>query len=42
MLLGGYIYQYVNPDLVFILPIFIDLFVRMPILRTVPETLKKE
>ncbi|MCS7364558.1 MAG: MFS transporter [archaeon GB-1867-035] len=41
MLIGGYLYQDVDPNLVFIIPIIIDLFIRMPILKTVPETLKK-
>lgn len=41
MLIGGYLYQNVDPRLVFIIPIIIDSFIRMPILSTVPETLKK-
>ena len=41
MLLGGYLYESVNPVLVFIIPVFIDALVRMPILATVPDTLKQ-
>jgi MFS family permease len=42
MLLGGYLYESGNPELVFIIPVLVDLFVRMPILTRIPETLKKE
>ena len=42
MLLGGYLYENVNPVLVFIIPIIVDALVRMPILATVPETLKEQ
>lgn len=41
VLLGGYLYENVNPVLVFIIPIFVDALVRMPILATVPDTLKE-
>lgn len=40
MLIGGYLYQNVDPNLVFIIPTIIDLLIRMPILSTVPETLR--
>jgi len=40
MLLGGYLYESVNPALVFIFPIFVDALIRMPILRTIPDTVK--
>lgn len=39
MLLGGYLYESVNPALVFLIPIVVDALVRMPILATIPETL---
>ena len=42
VLLGGYLYENVNPVLVFIIPIIVDALVRMPILATVPETLKEQ
>lgn len=42
MLLGGYLYENVNPVLVFIVPIIVDALVRMPIPATVPETLKEQ
>jgi MFS family permease len=38
--LGGYLYESVNPALVFIIPIFIDALIRLPILRTIPDTVK--
>lgn len=38
MLIGGYLYESVNPILVFIIPIFVDALIRMPILRTIPDT----
>jgi MFS family permease len=41
MLLGGYLYESVNPALVFLIPIIVDALVRMPILATVPDTLKR-
>lgn len=41
MLLGGYLYQNVNPALVFIIPVFIDAIIRMPLLYTIPETLEQ-
>jgi MFS family permease len=40
MLIGGYLYESVNPILVFIIPIIIDILIRMPILRTIPDTVK--
>jgi MFS family permease len=40
MLLGGYLYESVNPVLVFLIPLVVDLLVRMPVLATVPDTLK--
>ena len=40
MLLGGYLYESVDPALVFILPIFVDALIRIPILRTIPDTMK--
>jgi hypothetical protein len=40
MLLGGYLYESVNPALVFIIPIIVDALIRIPILRTIPDTVK--
>jgi len=40
MLIGGYLYQNLDPRLVFIIPILVDAIIRMPILYTIPETLK--
>jgi MFS family permease len=42
MLIGGYLYESGNPEIVFIIPIVVDLCVRMPLLTRIPETLKKE
>lgn len=38
-LLGGFIWTHFNPAYVFILPIILDLFFRIPLLTTIPETL---
>jgi MFS family permease len=38
MLLGGYLYESVNPELVFIIPILVDALIRLPVLRTIPDT----
>jgi len=40
MLIGGYLYQSLDPRLVFIIPILVDAIIRMPILYTIPETLQ--
>jgi MFS family permease len=42
MLIGGYLYESGNPEIVFIIPVVVDLCVRMPLLTRIPETLKKE
>ena len=42
ILIGGYIYENIDPNLVFIIPIFIDALVRMPLLNTIPDTLKRQ
>ncbi|MDH5439589.1 MAG: MFS transporter [Candidatus Bathyarchaeota archaeon] len=42
MILGGYLYESVDPTLVFIIPILVDAILRMPILATIPETLKNK
>jgi MFS family permease len=42
MLIGGYLYESGNPEIVFIIPVLVDLCVRMPLLTRIPETLKKE
>ena len=42
ILLGGYIYENIDPALVFLIPLVVDLLIRMPILTTVPDTLKRQ
>jgi len=42
ILLGGYIYENLDPALVFTIPLVVDLLVRMPILSTIPDTLKRQ
>lgn len=39
-IIGGILYQKINPAIIFLLPITIDLFLRLPVLITTPETLK--
>jgi len=42
-IIGGIIYQSVNPGLLFLIPFLLELLVRVPICYLkVPETLKKE
>jgi MFS family permease len=41
MLLGGYLYENVDPRLVFIIPVIVDAFIRMPLLTTIPDTLNE-
>ncbi len=38
-IVGGWIWENIGPMWVFIIPIFVELFIRMPLLYTVPETL---
>ncbi len=38
-IVGGWIWENLGPMWVFIIPIFVELFIRMPLLYTVPETL---
>ena len=40
ILLGGYIYENIDPALVFTIPLLVDVLVRMPLLSTIPDTLK--
>jgi MFS family permease len=40
ILIGGYIYENIDPNLVFIIPIILDALIRMPLLNTIPDTLK--
>ena len=37
---GGFIWENFGPSYIFLLPIFIDLIVRIPIISSIPETLK--
>ena len=41
-IMGGLIWEHLGPGWVFIIPTLIDLFVRLPLLYTVPETLNRE
>ena len=38
-IIGGYIWETLGPEWVFIIPVVIDLFVRVPVIYSVPETL---
>jgi MFS family permease len=40
LLLGGYIYEKIDPTLVFTIPLLLDALIRMPLLSTIPDTLK--
>ena len=40
-IIGGILYQAVNPVVLFLLPVVTDLFLRLPALVTSPETLKR-
>ncbi|MGD2201512.1 MAG: MFS transporter [Candidatus Bathyarchaeota archaeon] len=42
MLIGGYLYESVNPTLVFIIPILVDALIRIPLLSTIPDTVKNQ
>jgi len=39
-ILGGFIWKELGPIYVFLLPLVVDLFIRIPVLTTIPETLK--
>jgi MFS family permease len=41
-IIGGLIWEYLGPQWVFIIPTLIDLFVRLPLFYTVPETLNRK
>jgi MFS family permease len=41
-IIGGLIWRELGPMYVFIIPIVFDLFLRVPLLATVPETLRRE
>ena len=41
-IIGGLVWENLGPLWVFIIPIAIDIFVRMPLLSTVPETLNRD
>lgn len=40
-IIGGYIWEHLGPAWVFIIPTLIDLFIVIPLLHTVPETLNR-
>jgi hypothetical protein len=39
---GRNLWESLEPELVFMIPVLIDIFVRLPILSTVPETLDRD
>jgi MFS family permease len=41
-IIGGLIWRELSPMYVFVIPIVFDLFLRIPLLATVPETLRRE
>lgn len=41
-IIGGLVWEHLGPHWVFIIPTLIDLFVRLPLLYTVPETLNRD
>jgi MFS family permease len=41
-IIGGLIWRELGPMYVFVIPIVFDLFLRIPLLATVPETLRRE
>ncbi len=38
-IMGGFIWDNFGPSYVFLLPVILDLFVRMPVMASIPETL---
>jgi len=41
-LVAGMIWRHVGPAYVFVIPIALDLLLRIPLLRTIPETLWRQ
>ena len=41
-IIGGMLFENINPDLVFLIPVALGLFLRTPILAKIPETLNRE
>ena len=41
-IIGGLVWEHLGPEWVFIIPVFIDILVRLPILSTIPETLNRK
>ncbi|MBA7608472.1 hypothetical protein ES703_15649 [subsurface metagenome] len=41
-IIGGLVWKHLSPEWVFIIPVFIDIFIRLPILSTIPETLNNK
>jgi len=41
-IVGGLVWEGLGPGWVFLIPVIIDIFIRMPLLSTVPETLKRD
>jgi len=40
--IGGFVWEHLGPQWVFIIPTLIELLVRLPLLQTVPETLNRK
>ena len=41
-IIGGLIWEHINPAYIFLIPIAVDLLVRLPILKSMPETLDSQ
>ncbi|MCK4439165.1 MFS transporter [Candidatus Bathyarchaeota archaeon] len=41
-IIGGLVWEHLGPEWVFIIPVFIDILIRLPILSTIPETLNRK
>jgi len=40
-IIGGFIWEHFAPSYIFIIPVFMELLLRIPIIATIPETLKR-
>lgn len=40
--IGGLIWRYLGPTYVFLIPVALDVALRLPLLATIPETLKRD
>jgi len=41
-LIGGFIWRGIGPAYIFLIPVVVDLLLRIPLLTTMPETLHRE